>query len=101
MTDTMLRFNNNDLANDFLSMDDLKRLCPSAFKTEPTNPNVSNKYIPANTATVIEDLAKLGWYPVEAKQCRPKKNSSGIRSFQMIPSFRLLAGKRKEHFFLL
>lgn len=84
MADTMLRFNNNDLATEFLSMDDLKRLCPAAFKTEPTNPNVSNKYIPANTATVIEDLAKLGWYPTQAKQCRQKKNSSGIRSFHMI-----------------
>ena len=60
MADTMLRFDNNNLATEFLSMDDLKRLCPAAFKTEPTNPNVSNKYIPANTATVIEDLAKLG-----------------------------------------
>ena len=34
--------------------------------------------------TVVEDLAKLGWYPVQAKQCRNKKNSSGIRSFHMI-----------------
>lgn len=84
MADTMLRFDNNNLATEFLSMDDIKRLCPAAFKTEPTNPNVSNKYIPANTATVIEDLAKLGWYPTQAKQCRQKKNSSGIRSFHMI-----------------
>jgi hypothetical protein len=52
--------------------------------TEPTNPNVSDKYIQANTATVIEDLGKLGWYPTDAKQCRPKKGSSGIRSFHMI-----------------
>jgi hypothetical protein len=84
MADTMLSFKNNDLANDFLSMDDLQRLCPAAFKTEPTNPNVSGRYIHANTATVVEDLAKLGWYPTQAKQCRPKKNSSGIRSFHMI-----------------
>lgn len=84
MADTMLRFNNNNLATEFLSMDDVKRLCPAAFKTEPTNPNVSDKYIPANTATVIEDLAKLGWRPTQAKQCRQKKNSSGIRSFHMV-----------------
>lgn len=84
MADTMLRFDNNNLASEFLSMDDVKRLCPAAFKTEPTNPNVSDKYIPANTATVIEDLAKLGWRPTQAKQCRQKKNSSGIRSFHMV-----------------
>ena len=84
MADTMLRFNNNNLANEFLSMDDIKRLCPAAFLTTPTNPKVSERYVQANTATVIEDLAKLGWFPTDAKQCRKKKNSSGIRSFHML-----------------
>lgn len=84
MADTMLSFSNNNLSTNFLSMDDLRKACPAAFKTEPTNPGVSSKYVHANTATVVEDLAKLGWQPVQAKQCRPKKNSSGIRSFHMI-----------------
>ena len=83
MADTMLHFNDNNLSS-FLSTSDLKRLCPVAFMTEPSNPNVSSKYIQANTATVIDDLAKLGWYPTDAKQCRNKKGSSGIRSFHMI-----------------
>ena len=81
---TMLSFANNELAEDFLSMEEIKKNCPAAFKSEPTNPNVSKKYVQANTATVIEDLAKLGWYPVQAKQCKERKNSSGIRSFHMI-----------------
>jgi hypothetical protein len=55
-----------------------------ALHTAPTNPNVSGRYVQANTMTVIEDLAKLGWYPVQAKQCRPKKNSSGIHSFHIV-----------------
>ena len=84
MADTMLSFSDNKLATNFLSMDELRRRCPAAFKTSPTNPNVSNRYVHANTATVVEDLAKLGWYPTEAKQCRNKRNSSGIRSFHMI-----------------
>jgi hypothetical protein len=84
MADTMLSFNDNSLSTDFLSMDDLRKACPAAFKTSPTNPNVSERYVHANTATVVEDLAKLGWQPVQAKQCRPKKNSKGIRSFHMI-----------------
>lgn len=84
MADTMISFKNNDLDSNFLSMDELHRLCPAAFKTTPTNPNVSARYVHANTATVVEDLAKLGWYPTQAKQCRQKKNSSGIRSFHMI-----------------
>lgn len=84
MADTMLSFSDNSLSTNFLSMDDLRKACPAAFKTSPTNPNVSERYVQASTATVIEDLAKLGWYPTEAKQCRPKKDSKGIRSFHMI-----------------
>lgn len=80
---TMLSFNNDNLSS-FLTNDDIRRVCPLAFKNGPTNPNVSDRYVQANTATVIDDLAKLGWYPVDAKQCRPKKNSSGIHSFHMI-----------------
>ena len=84
MADTMLSFSDNNLSTNFLSMDDLRKACPAAFKNTPTNPSVSERYVHANTATVIEDLAKLGWYPVQAKQCRQKKNSKGIRSFHMI-----------------
>lgn len=67
-----------------MTMDQVKEACPYAFAENPTNPAVSDKYIQANTETVIEDLGKLGWYPVQAKQCRKKKNSKGIRSFHMV-----------------
>jgi hypothetical protein len=80
----MLSFSNDNLATSFLSNDDIRRVCPMALHTMPTNPDVSDKYVHANTMTVVEDLAKLGWFPVQAKQCRNKKNSSGIRSFHMI-----------------
>lgn len=84
MEDTMIRFTDNALATSFLTKEELQKQCPMAFKELPTNPNVSGRYVQANTATVIDDLAKLGWYPVQAKQCRNKKNSSGIRSFHMV-----------------
>lgn len=84
MADTMIRFTDNALATSFLTKEELQKQCPMAFKELPTNPNVSGRYVQANTATVIDDLAKLGWYPVEAKQCRNKKNSSGIRSFHIV-----------------
>ncbi len=84
MADTMIRFTDNALATTFLTKEELQKQCPMAFKELPTNPNVSGRYVQANTSTVIDDLAKLGWYPVQAKQCRNKKNSSGIRSFHMI-----------------
>ena len=81
---TMIRFNDNSLSNNILSNEDIARLCPMALKEMPTNPKVSNKYVHANTMTVINDLQKLGWYPVQAKQCRNRKGSSGVRSFHMI-----------------
>ena len=81
---TMISFGDNKLATNFMTMDELREACPLAFKENATNPKVSDRYVHATTATVIEDLGKLGWKPVQAKQCRPKKNSSGIRSFHMI-----------------
>lgn len=81
---TMISFANDELATSFLTNDDIRKVCPMALKSTPTNPNVSDRYVQANTMTVVEDLAKLGWYPVQAKQCRNKQNSSGIRSFHMI-----------------
>lgn len=80
----MIKFANNSLADHFLTKEELKSACPAAFKTEPTNPKVSDRYVQANTETVVDDLAKLGWYPVQAKQCRTNKKSSGIRSLHMI-----------------
>ena len=74
------------LANQMAPMtnEQVKSVCPYAFAEDPTNPAVSGKYVHANTATVISDMEKLGWYPVEAKQCRQKKGSKGIRSFHMV-----------------
>ena len=80
----MLSFSDNNLATNFMTMDELRKACPMAFKSAPTNPKVSDRYIHANTETVINDLEKLGWRPVQAKQCRPNKKSTGVRSFHMI-----------------
>ena len=67
-----------------MTKDEVRNACPYAFAEAPTNPAVSGKYIQANTETVMDDMMKLGWYPVEAKQCREKKGSKGIRSFHMV-----------------
>jgi len=81
--DTMLTFSNNNLSA-FMSNEEVYAKCPYAKMTAPSNPSLSGKYVQANTQTIIEDLNKLGWYPVEAKQCRAKANSKGIRSFHMV-----------------
>ena len=97
MADTMIHFRSNDISTHFLSNDELRAKCPYAFMTEPTNPNVSNRYTMATTIDVVNDMEKLGWYPVEAKQCKTKKNSSGIKSFHMIafqnPNIKILNDK--------
>lgn len=67
-----------------LSKEEVREKCPFAFAVSPTNPGVSGKYIQANTETVMDDMMKLGWYPVEAKQCRERKGSKGIRSFHVV-----------------
>lgn len=84
MADTMLAFRDNALAEEFLTEDDIRKTCPYAFLTNPSNPGVSDKYVQATTMDVVRDMAKLGWYPVVAKQCRNKKGSKGIRSFHAI-----------------
>ena len=71
----------------YLSKEQIKALAPVVFATEPTNKNVSEKYLHVNTETVIDDLAKLGWLPVTAMQRRTKPRKDGtptIRSKHMI-----------------
>jgi len=43
----------------YLSKEQIKALAPVVFATEPTNKNVSEKYLHVNTETVIDDLANL------------------------------------------
>jgi len=71
----------------YLSKEQIKAVAPVVFATEPTNKNVSEKYLHVNTGTVIDDLAKLGWLPVTAMQRRTKPRKDGtptIRSKHMI-----------------
>lgn len=79
--DTMISLKDNMRR---LTKEEVREKCPFAFAVSPTNPGVSGKYIQANTETVMDDMMKLGWYPVEAKQCRERKGSKGIRSFHML-----------------
>lgn len=97
----MLTFNNNGMSK-VMSKDDIRKICPHAFASAPTNPGVSSKYVMANTETVIDDMAKLGWYPVEAKQCHARKGSKGIKSFHMIalqnPDIKIMRDGETEAF---
>ena len=100
--DVMMVFNDHNLSTHFLSDDEIKQKCPFAFYNHPTNPKVSEKYVQANTSTVIEDMAKLGWYVVDAKQKAKRKNSSKVQSFHMIafqnPNIKILQNGEVEAF---
>ena len=87
-------------SNAYLTESELKNVCPVAFRTTPTNPDVSDKYVHATTIDVVRDMEKLGWHPVQAKQCKNRKGSSGIRSFHMIafenPDVKIMKGDETE-----
>ena len=80
MSDVMLSFNDTQ---DYMSKEQLKEVCPLAFAEAPTNPDVSKRYLFVNTETIIDDLDKLGWKPVQAAQ-RKGRGGSTIFSKHMI-----------------
>lgn len=100
--DVMMGYSTHNLSTTFLDEDEIKKRCPLAFYTAPTNPKVSEKYVQANTSTVINDMAKLGWYVVDAKQKGKRKNSSGIQSFHMVsfqnPDIKVMENNEVEAF---
>ena len=80
MADVMLRF---DKEQTYLDKETLRKECPLAFATEATNPDVSKRYLFVNTETIIDDLDKLGWKPVQAAQ-RASRGKFTIFSKHMI-----------------
>ena len=73
MSDVILDFKGEQT---YLSKADLQEVCPLAFAKEATNPKVSGKYLFVNTETIIDDLDKLGWKPVQAAQRKGRGNST-------------------------
>ena len=73
MSDVILNFND---AQAYMTKDQLKEACPLAFAQAPTNPDVSKKYLFVNTETIVDDLDKLGWKPVQAAQRKGRGNNT-------------------------
>ena len=74
MADIMQKFNTG--LDTYITKKQLREICPLAFASEPTNPDVSKKYLFVNTETVIDDLGKLGWLPVQAAQRKSRGNGT-------------------------
>jgi|TARA_R110000782_G_scaffold90474_3_gene173540 hypothetical protein len=67
----------------YLTKDQIRKSTPLVFADAPTNPDVSDKYLFVNSETIIDDLAKLNWFPVTSAQ-RKSKGKSTIFSKHMI-----------------
>lgn len=98
MSDVMLNFNGEQ---SYMSKEELKKECPLAFANTPTNPKVSGKYLFVNTETIVDDLEKLGWKPVQAAQ-RKSRGKSTIFSKHMIafqnPNIMIKGGNGDDSF---
>ena len=68
----------------YLTKDQIRNSAPLIFAEQPTNPDVSDKYLFVNTETIIDDLEKLGWLPVQAVQRKGRKSEGTIFSKHMV-----------------
>ena len=66
-----------------LSQDELMELVPSAFATTQSK-KVSNKYTFISTATVLDDMSKLGWEPFNASQRKSRKSQDSMFTKHLI-----------------
>ena len=82
MSDVMMNFGKG--LDGYLTKEQIKNSTPLVFANAPTNPDVSNKYLFVNTETIIDDLEKLGWLPVQAAQRKSRKVGGTIFSKHMV-----------------
>jgi hypothetical protein len=66
-----------------LTKEELMKKSPTVFEQSPTM-KLSNKYVHIPTSKVIEDLEKLGWFPVDALQRNSRKKESSRFSKHMV-----------------
>ena len=82
MSDVILSFGKG--LDGYLTKEQIKSSTPLVFVETPTNPDVSDKYLFVNTETIIDDLDKLGWLPVQAAQRKSIKKEGTIFSKHMV-----------------
>ena len=82
MSDVMLSFGKG--LDGYLTKDQIRNSSPLVFADAPTNPDVSSKYLFVNTETIIDDLEKLGWLPVQSAQRKARKSEGTIFSKHMV-----------------
>ena len=80
MNDIMMSFKGDE---QYITKDQIREIAPLVFADAPTNPDLSKKYLFVNTETIIDDLEKLGWLPVQGAQ-RKSRGGSTIFSKHMV-----------------
>lgn len=70
---TITSFKDHELANHYMSKEEIRKACPVAFAEVPTRDKVSDKYVMMSSERVIDDMEKLGWKVVSACQRKPSK----------------------------
>jgi hypothetical protein len=82
MKDVMLSFGKG--LDGYLTKEQIRNSSPLVFADAPTNPDLSDKYLFVNTETIIDDLDKLGWLPVQAAERKSIKKEGTIFSKHMV-----------------
>ena len=82
MADILMNFEKG--LGSYLTKDQINAQAPLVFAKAPTNPNVTDKYLFVNTETIVDDLAKLNWFPVEVAQRKSRKEEGTIFSKHMV-----------------
>ena len=82
MKDVMLSFVKG--LDGYLTKEQIRNSSPLVFADAPTNPDLSDKYLFVNTETIIDDLDKLGWLPVQAAERKSIKKEGTIFSKHMV-----------------
>ena len=82
MKDVMLSFGKG--LDGYLTKEQIRNSSPLVFADAPTNPDLSEKYLFVNTETIIDDLDKLGWLPVQAAERKSIKKEGTIFSKHMV-----------------
>jgi hypothetical protein len=62
-----------NLKNTNMSMEQLRKVAPTIFQTNSME-STSDKYVHIPTYRVVEDIMKLGWEVVDAKEVKARKN---------------------------
>ena len=82
MADIIMNFEKG--LGSYLTKEQINEQAPLVFAKAPTNPNITDKYLFVNTETIVNDLAKLNWFPVEVAQRKTRKEEGTIFSKHMV-----------------